>query len=332
MKKSSKKTKQILSLAMIGAIGTSFAFTSPSSASAAQISPTQAMAQEQGSPSISNWQDRMKYAFSLLEKNNFNGYKGFSVEDIVIDKVHQNSVELDGAPIVTNSQGLFVGTSILTNNSDSEQELSTNEFTKSITNSVTTSTTHGFNLGVTASATFGIPLIGETSVEVSTSYDFSNTNEQTKSETLAYTATSQKIKVPANSSVEVVVYLNTAKIRGNVNLLSKVSGHVNFGIHDSNKSGNGSIGFDRLVAAASNYDNLSDMKVANPYSSADDAIYLIGKGTFAAEHGTEFSVTVRPVDKPKTFAAKSRSMVAENSKATNEAYTYTVKPEVKKAN
>ncbi len=58
----------------------------------------------------------------------------------------------------------------------------------------------------------------------------------------------------------------------------------------------------------------------------------MGNGKYSAEYGTEFIVTVRPVEKPKALTAKSRSMVEENSKATNEGYTYTVKPEVKKTN
>ncbi|WP_353054366.1 hypothetical protein [Bacillus thuringiensis] len=44
MKKNSKKTKHILSLAVIGAISSSFAFTSPGSVSAAQIGSVQNIA------------------------------------------------------------------------------------------------------------------------------------------------------------------------------------------------------------------------------------------------------------------------------------------------
>ncbi|MES5930098.1 ETX/MTX2 family pore-forming toxin, partial [Bacillus cereus group sp. MG9] len=192
-------------------------------------------------------------------------------------------------------------------------------------NSVSSSVTNGFNLGVTASSTFGIPLIGETSVELSTEYNFSSTDTNTKTETINYTATPQNITVPAHSSVEVIVNLNTAKISGNVKLLSLVDGQYTY-------DGKGSTGTSSLAAmawSALEYDKNLDLSVQG-LNYNDQKVYLVGHGNYSAEYGTEFSVTVRPVAKPSAFAAKSRSMVAENSKATNEGYTYTVKPEVKK--
>ncbi|MFJ8356677.1 ETX/MTX2 family pore-forming toxin [Bacillus paramycoides] len=334
MKKSNKKTKQILSLAMIGAIGTSFALTSPTSASAAQVNPVQTMAQAQGSVSVSDWKDPFKKAFSVLQENNASFgidsysrsyYKDQILRDVALWNVYQSSVEADGSPTITNSNSLFVGKTTLNNNSDQEQVLSTNEFSKAFENSVSSSVTNGFNLGVTASSTFGIPLIGETSVQLSTEYNFSKTDTNTKAETYTYTAPSQNIKVPAHSSVEVIVNLNTAKISGNVKLLSLVDGYATI---DYN-GGTGDASLMGIASQALQYDKNLGLMVDNKAFN-ENKVYLVGSGNYSAEYGTEFTVSVRPVEKPSTFAAKSRSMVAENSKATNESYTYKVKPEVKK--
>ncbi|MES5930242.1 hypothetical protein QCI77_30600, partial [Bacillus cereus group sp. MG9] len=140
MKKYSKKTKQILSLAMIGAIGTSFALTSPTSASAAQVNPVQTMAQAQVSDSLSDWKDPFKKAYSVLQEKNasyniagVNHYfKDYTLRDLSLLNVYQSSVEADGSPIITNSKSLFVGKTTLNNNSDEAQVLSTSEFSKSI--------------------------------------------------------------------------------------------------------------------------------------------------------------------------------------------------------
>ncbi|PGZ08485.1 hypothetical protein COE30_12485 [Bacillus cereus] len=335
MKKSSKKTKQILSLAMIGAIGASVAFTSPTSASAAQVNPVQAMTQAQGNVSVSDWKDPFKQAFSVLQQNNAsyywfgenNYYKNETITDLRLYNVYQSTVEADGSPIITNSNSLFAGKTTLTNNTDRDQVLTTNEFSKAFENSVSSSVTNGLNLGVTASSTFKIPFIGETSVELSTEYNFSKTDTNTKTETYTYTASPQNITVPAHSAVEVIVNLNTAKINGNVKLLSLVDGEYNYKSNDGSSQGTGSLA--DMAARALEYDKNLNVSV-NGLGPYENKAYLVGRGNYSAEYGTEFSVTVRPVAKPASSTSNFRSVVAENSKATNEGYTYTVKPEVKK--
>ncbi|PHE88784.1 sulfurtransferase [Bacillus toyonensis] len=320
MKKNKKK--QILSLAMLVSMGASFAISSPDSVSAAQISPVQNTAQQQ-SVSISDWREPFQKTYKAAKLRDPNRF--FSNEATLdLSSIYQSSVEADGSPTITNSKSLFVGRTTLTNRTNRDQTLTTDSFSKTFGNSVSNSTTNGFNLGVSTSASFGIPLIGETSIEISTEYNFSNTAEKTKTESYTYTASPQNIVVPANSSVEVIVNLNTAKISGNVKLLSHVDGQVSYRNNKYNKISTSFGGF--LKHSVRPNEIASNVKV-HPTSKG---AYLIGKGKYSAEYGTEFSVTVRPVAKPNTLAAKSSSMVSENSKATSEGYTYTVKPEVKK--
>ncbi|MED2985419.1 ETX/MTX2 family pore-forming toxin [Bacillus thuringiensis] len=321
MKKNKKK--QILSLAILTSIGASMTLASPGSASADQISPIQKITQEQQNVAISDWREPFQKTYKSAKLRDPNRY--FSNEaKIDLWGVYQSSVEADGSPTITNSKSLFVGRTILTNHTNQAQTLTTNEFSKSFGNSVTNSTTNGFNLGVSTSASFGIPLIGETGIEISTEYNFSNTAEKTKTESYMYTASPQNILVPANSSVEVIVNLNTAKLNGNVKLLSHVNGQL---MWNTSKTGQKiSTSFKGFLEKAARPNEIASNVKAHPRNGA----YLIGKGKYSAEYGTEFSVTVRPVQKPSTVAAKSKSMVSEHSKTTSESYTYTVKPEVKK--
>ncbi|SDZ44671.1 ETX/MTX2 family pore-forming toxin [Bacillus sp. 166amftsu] len=335
MLKNTKKTKQILSLAMIGAIGASFAFASPSSASAAQINPIQNIAAGEEKPYIENWDEPFKKMFSMLQ-NGDTRYKNFKNPQFVLDKVVKMSVEEDGSPI-TNAKTLFVGKTIFKNDLDHDQTFTTNEFSKTIEHSVSSSTTHGFNLGVTAGASFGIPGIGEGSVEISTEYNFSNTNENTKTESYTYTASPQNIVVPAHSAVEVSVILNTVKINGNVDLTSTITGKVNYSDGSRMTSNN----LQNLWYDAFRYNNsrTSDLNVAPVYDYSDrlyDKVTLKGKGKYSAEYGTQFSVTVKPVEmKPRALAVTSSGTDAstnEDYTVTNEGHTYTVQPEVKKEN
>ncbi|MGG5737377.1 ETX/MTX2 family pore-forming toxin [Bacillus cereus group sp. IBL03679] len=318
MKKNSKKTKQILSLAMIGAISSSFAFTSPGSVSAAQISSVQNIAQQQNAY-IADWREPFQSAYKYMHNLHRNYFISETAE-YELTKIYQTSVEQIGSPTITNSSSLFVGRSTLTNNTNQDQTLTTNEFSKTFENSVTNSTTNGFNLGASASATFKIPLVGETSIELSTEYNFSSTEEKTKTESYTYTASAQNIVVPANSSVEVVVSLNTAKINGNVNLLSRMDGTITYdrSLNGGHNSSRFTESLGSFTKTALIWGSQSGLRV-----DGNNNLYLVGTGSYSAEYGTEFLVTVRPVEKPRGFTAAP-------SELTNEGYTYTVKPEVKK--
>ncbi|PFK28240.1 sulfurtransferase [Bacillus cereus] len=316
--KNNKKKKQILSLAMLASIGTSFGIISPDSVSAAQTIPIQNTIQEQRNVSISDWRKPLENTYKAMRLRDPIQYLSESPY-LTLDGVYQSSVEADGSPIITNSNSLFVGRATLTNYTDRDQTLTTNEFSKTFENSVTNSTTNGFNLGVSASSTFKIPLIGETSIELSTEYNFSNTNETTKTESYTYTATPQNIVVAANSSVEVIVNLNTAKLSGNVKLLSYLNGKIGYNSYKPNQVTSSWLTVFLRSAAPSEIDSNLQIDPADPFKG----VYLVGKGKYSAEYGTEFVVTVRPVEKPNKFSAKL-------SESTNEGYTYTVKPEVKK--
>lgn len=323
MLKNNKKTKQILSLAMIGAIGTSFAFASPNSASAAQVNPVQNITAGQVNPYIENWDEPFKKMFSWLHQD----HQFYTNPQFHLDKVVGSSVEEDGNPVIKNSQTLFVGKSVFKNNTDQDQTFTTNEFSKTIEQSVSSSTTHGFNLGVSTSASFGIPGIGEGSVELSTEYNFSNTNETTNSESYTYTANPQNIVVPAHSAVEVMVTLNTNKISGNVKLLSKIEGGYSY--HDGIGPISKNLG--SLVNDVWQLDK-SIFNIAK--FNNDGTVSLVGRGKYEAQYGTKFSVTIKPVElNPRALAVTSSDTdVSTNEEYTpiNEGYTYTVKPEVKK--
>lgn len=333
MKKRKTFKKKLLVLATAASIGTSFTAISPDLVSAAPVQDSKSLVQKEmkSNAAIVDWKVPIQEATEIYGKNlNVPGnYKstlsmGEFLGDYFDVEYHQFSVEADGSPILDDSRNIFVGKTTLTNNTDQEQTLSTNSFAKTITNSVTNSTTHGFKFGVKASSKFQIPLVGETGIELSTEYNFSDTSSKTSTESFTYTASPQNIKVPAHSSVEVIVNLNSVKAKGDVKLLTKMSGRDNGNfLYDTNQAYVYNLTFNELVAGASKYAELKDIS-ANPDGKT---VNVIGKGTYEAEYGTEFSVTVRPVDKGKTNTERSRS-----KRSINEGYTYKVTPEITKVN
>ncbi|GED63993.1 ETX/MTX2 family pore-forming toxin [Lysinibacillus fusiformis] len=322
MRKNKKIVQKTLTIAAIASLGTTLAISSPSLASADQINTSENNLQrEVKAHTILDWKDPIFNATEIVGKNllvpgiylftnstyHHMGYYGVKYE--------QFSVEADGSPSHTNSTSIFVGKTTLTNITDQEQTLSTNSFSKMISNSVSNSTTHGFKFGTKASAKFQIPFVGETGIELSAEYNFSDTSSTTNTESYTYIASPQNIKVPAHSTVEVLVNLNTVKAKGNVKLLTKVSGRDQ-GVFvfdpqtgDISKSYYYDLHFNQIVEKASKFEKLHNISS----NSDGNTVNIIGSGKYEAEYGTEFSVTVRPVDN------KGRSI--------NGGYTFNVKPE-----
>ncbi|MED3183855.1 ETX/MTX2 family pore-forming toxin [Bacillus thuringiensis] len=121
-----------------------------------------------------------------------------------------------------------------------------------------------------------------------------------------YIATPQLIKVPAHSVVEVLVTFDTVKAHGDVKLLAKMAGRDmgHFVYYDvdnrKDKSYKYDLTFHQIV------DNTSkSIELENVSANLDGKkMNLIGFGEYEATSGTEFSVTVRPVDKHRNSIKK----------------------------
>ncbi|MED3686149.1 ETX/MTX2 family pore-forming toxin, partial [Bacillus thuringiensis] len=146
--------------------------------------------------------------------------------------------------------------------------------------------------------------IGKLSTEVSLEYNFSDTNSKTKSEMYAYTATPQNIRVPANSTVKVVVMLNKVKAQGKFNLFSRISGSYDPFINHSyypapgEKYGKAYIhqaNYGQTVRYAKNFTELTFLPV-----KSDDSVNIKGKGTYETEVGTKSPVTVNQIENQKS--------------------------------
>jgi hypothetical protein len=118
---------------------------------------------------------------------------------------------------------MFVGESVLRNQTNDPQTINSDTFTKTVTDSVTLSVTNGISTGVNVSIggkVFGMGVETSMSFEVSTS----TTEEQTNEESVAYTVPSQPVTIPPQSTRYVYATLEKSELEGIIRLKADLSG------------------------------------------------------------------------------------------------------------
>lgn len=131
-----------------------------------------------------------------------------------------------GEQEISEEKMLYVGSSMLNNNSNEPATLTSQSFTYSTTNQITTTTNHTIGASITATSNFTVPFLGESGLSLSASYSYSDSQAKLNSTQTTYVVPSQNITVPAKSSVKVTAYLKKTKIKGDVLLKGKVKGDV----------------------------------------------------------------------------------------------------------
>ncbi|MEB9685891.1 hypothetical protein BK742_03550 [Bacillus thuringiensis serovar pingluonsis] len=103
----------------------------------------------------------------------------------------------------------YIGENIFTNNSDVTQKFSTAKYNKTVTESITTSTTKGFKVGGSGDGSniFTIPLLLNNGMKVNAEFNSSTTESKTKSESRGIEASAQTVEVPPNKTFKAEVVL-----------------------------------------------------------------------------------------------------------------------------
>ncbi|WP_055068945.1 ETX/MTX2 family pore-forming toxin [Clostridium massiliamazoniense] len=188
--------------------------------------------------------------------------------------------ELDGNPSMNYLEDVYVGKSLLTNNTSQEQKLKSQSFTCKSIDTVTATTTHTVGTAIQATAKFTVPF-NETGVSLTTSYSFANTNTNTNSKEFTHTIPSQDILVPANTTVEIIAYLKKVNVKGNVKLVGQAAG-----------SEWGEIPSYLMFPRDGYKFSLADT-VNKSDLNEDGTININGKGNYSAVIGDELIVKVR---------------------------------------
>ena len=241
-------------------------------------------------------------------------------------------VEPDGSPSITYDEAVYIGHSILHNTTNVDQTLTTQSFSETITETVSTTTTHTVGTSVSASSKFQIPFVGETGASFTASYNFSQNKTNTNSKAVTITVQPQRILVPANSSVEVNVYLNKAKIKGDVKLKGELVGSESgkatvkgYNYYPNGWITLGTIGytFDLTEFAKKYGGNKGSMQNGTYFlgivPNADGRINIAGKGTYEASIGSELVVETKNLSTQETLQTPLEG-ISINDKSNPNAY------------
>lgn len=190
---------------------------------------------------------------------------------------------------------MFIGESVLKNDTNETQTIKSDSFTKTITDSITLSVTNGIKTGVDISIggkVFGMGVETSMSFEVSTS----TTREQTSTEGVAYTVPSQDVVVPPKSIRYVYTSLQRSQLEGSIRLRADLSNTFIF-IVTSN-------GVEKPLLTFNLYEFIQIYQAAHPLPSGislnhnDKSIHFEGISEYIYGTGTKFYVTI--TDKPSS--------------------------------
>ncbi|MFG2639310.1 ETX/MTX2 family pore-forming toxin [Streptomyces sp. NPDC048362] len=133
------------------------------------------------------------------------------------------NIEKNSEPTLTAGDAWYIGTSTLDNNTDIDQTLSTQSFSKQISQTLSTTVTSGIQTGSKVSASFEFAGI-KGDVELNQTVIYSNADTQTSSEVETFTAPSQNIKVPAHTKAKVTMALRKVVAKGEADLKADLAG------------------------------------------------------------------------------------------------------------
>ncbi|MED1436763.1 MULTISPECIES: ETX/MTX2 family pore-forming toxin [Bacillus] len=247
------------------------------------------------------------YLIALIKKT----YPEYASYEATSDtsKLSIKNTESYGFEIKENKpQGtMFMGESVLKNDTNETQTIHSDAFTKTITDSVTLSVTNGITAGVSISISgkiFGIGAESSMSFEVSTS----TTNEQTSEESVAYTVPSQTVVVPAKTTYYVYTSLQRNQLEGTVRLKADLS--ERFSVRLKYGSGQAEIGGD-LYYFINEFHSALPLPSGISLNHKDKSIHFEGVAEYIYGTGTKFYVTIsdtpssQGIQEHKSFDAKT---------------------------
>ena len=257
---------------------------------------------------IRNFEQNYK---TLLQNSHATSHSGITPNDIVIqsssllDNYNNNLIETtetpNGNPALINTSTIYVGRSILTNNSSVDQTLRTDGFERQEKFTTTSTITHGFNIGINASATFSFNIFLssiETTLSVDTNYNFSSEQAYSSEVTKTITIPSQEVLVPANSSVEVLAYFTKGTAKGTVDI-EAIFGGTDYVIYTYKNPSTGNL-VDPIYAldvpgAVASHTSQSQLESLGFDYELPSKLIAKGAGEYTCDVANQYMVSITPI-------------------------------------
>lgn len=215
----------------------------------------------------------------------------------------------DGEPKQTDIEALFLGTNTFENNTDYNQTGYTNAFSKEVINSMSTTTTSGWEIGGSLEVTseVKIPLVTKEGITftISGRYNSSSSETTTRSTTIIYTSPAQQVFLPPHSKVRVTVSLNRVEASGKYKFftildMTPVTLEIHyFGgpHHKERKIDIMKKDIYSILHSCSLYSRISPQLPSGVILDDNNKkVLLEGEGDYIAETGTDYLVKIELID------------------------------------
>ncbi|MEV0966019.1 ETX/MTX2 family pore-forming toxin [Streptomyces sp. NPDC049910] len=201
----------------------------------------------------------------------------------------------DGDPDISVGDSWYLGTSKLTNSTDKTLKLTSQSFTKSISESVKNSVSQGLKLTNKVSAKFQITKGFSLGDDFTTEYSFNSTAETAKEELVSFTSPPQEIDVPPHTVAHVTVNLQKVEATGKVALKATLGGTfdvVQYARDYSYGIGENNISLYDCLSTAQKKGKAPALPSTLALDNANKKVKFNGTGTYTATYGTNYLVNV----------------------------------------
>ncbi|WP_184491541.1 ETX/MTX2 family pore-forming toxin [Streptomyces sp. I6] len=211
------------------------------------------------------------------------------------DVTNANAVAHEvGEPSVSLGDGWYIGTSILTNDTDQALKLSTQSFTKKVPEAVSTSVKNGVTfkgkvLGLLAQ------LANVPAKFTNTTVNFAEKQVQEVSAMGTYTSPAQQIDVPPHTVAHVTVNLQKVEATGQLALEATLGGTfdvVQYARDYSYGIGENNISLYDCLSTAQKKGKAPALPSTLALDNANKKVRFNGTGTYTATYGTNYLVNV----------------------------------------
>ncbi|MFI1172675.1 ETX/MTX2 family pore-forming toxin [Streptomyces melanogenes] len=213
----------------------------------------------------------------------------------------------DGPATTTPGATWYVGSNFLTNTTDREMTLTTQSFSRTVTDTVSTAVTKQLSTSHKVSAQLKLGEFFSGGDEFTATWTWGETDTKTASLQETYTATPQSVPVPPHTTAVIKVVLKQTKSTGAVKLEGDLDGSFTRSLirTDCNDVGGGCApGHAVRSSKESVYDTALAAVPLPPgiYLSGHHTVAVPGLGTYTAENGSQFGVEVSYVPQQRVAA------------------------------
>ncbi|MEK4152658.1 ETX/MTX2 family pore-forming toxin [Carnobacterium sp. FSL E2-0243] len=203
--------------------------------------------------------------------------------------------------VLQNGETLAAHNASLSNQTETQQTMSTASFVYTQTDSVTTSTTQSTGVSMTTSAEMRFPFVSG-SMSMTVEYDFGTTNSVESTVEKEWMVPSQHILVPAGHRYDINWILNTGVATGTTNLTSSINANIPYKMQPPFLQvwliGDAIAEQDRLVAAMPSTQYRWGARNDWERISNTNALRTWGTSRYRAQLGTELIMKITDVTNP----------------------------------